>query len=262
MLHPDPATQAVTGGSAGIGRLDAIRIASAGFWGPVTAARALRRLLVLASGFLALIVVLSVLNILSRGELRDLRELTVVPGIPLAAALLSEMALRDGITQRTLLYALLGPAPRTVLAGTRTVLTAVLLAVGSATLLTVFHLLLRASFASWAQDMLAAAVGSLAYVALFGVLHLLTKRGLIASLALFATFDWAIGMLPFSIRLLSPSYHLRVLGKAPHAFPIPVFTEAAKSNPFLATVVLVLVAAIAIYMTGRLFARKNLPELC
>lgn len=238
-----------------------IAIATAGFLGPVTAARALRRMLLIGTGFVVLLAALSYFDLLSAGELRSLRKLTIVPGIPVGAAILSEMALRDGITQRTLLYTLLGPVPRTHLATIRTVLTAVLLALGVTALLVVFHFFLD-QWSSLPKGLLAAATGSLAYTGLFGLLHLMTRRGTIASLALYATFDHAIGMLPFSIRMISPSYHLRVIGEAQAAFPIPFLGEAARSTPFVASLLLLGIAALAIFLTARVFARKNLPELC
>jgi hypothetical protein len=238
-----------------------IAIASAGFLAPVTAARAFRRMLLAGIGFVALVVVLSALDFLSPGELRSLRKFAIVPGIPVGAAILAEMALRDAMTQRTLLYTLLGPVSRARLAATRTVWTAMLLALGIAALLVVLQMLL-ASMDGLIQRLLAAVFGSLAYVGIFGWIHLLTRRGTIASLALYATFDHAIGMLPFSIRMIAPSYHLRVLGEAQSAFPIPFLGEPAKSTPWLASLVLLAIAALATFLSARLFARKNLPELC
>src|SRR5690606_4970097 len=140
-------------------------------------------------------------------------------------------------------------------------LTAMLLAVGIAFLELVLHLLLGRGD-GLSQRLLASVVGSIAYVGIFGWIHLLTRRGAIASLALYATFDHAVGMLPFSIRMIAPSYHLRVLGDAQRAFPIPFLGEPAKSTPWLATLVLLAIGALAIFLTARLFARKNLPELC
>lgn len=238
-----------------------IAIASAGFLGPVTAARRFRRMLLLAIAAIALLVALSFFDLLSAGELRSLRKLAIVPGIPVGAAILAEMALRDGITQRTLLYTLLGPVPRWLLAAIRTVLTAMLLALGITGILLVLYILLE-RWSSLPQDLLAVAAGSLAYVGLFGLIHLMTRRGTITSLALYAMFDHAIGMLPFSIRVISPSYHLRVLGEAQSAFPIPFLGEPAKSTPVIATLVLLAIAAVAIFLTARSFERKNLPELC
>jgi hypothetical protein len=90
----------------------------------------------------------------------------------------------------------------------------------------------------------------------------MNRRGFIICLAIYGLFDHAIGMLPFALRTIAPSHHLRVLGGAEETFAIPIVLDMPEGTvPGSALFLLVMVVA-SLAVTGFLFARKPLPELC
>lgn len=240
----------------------AISTAFWGFIGPMTASRSLKIVVVSSVGILGLVLLVFFMGWIEKEDIDNLRALAVVPGIPLAAAILSEMTLRDGITHRTLLYPLLGPVPRPVLAIVRTLATGSLLAIFSAVALLFLHVLSGRGWNELGQEAAAALLGSLAYVSIFGLIHLISKRGFIICIALYGIFDHAIGMLPFAMSSIAPSHHLRFLGAAEETFGIPVVIDMP--DPTLPGSILFLTAtiAIAISATAFIFSRKSLAELC
>ncbi len=233
-----------------------------GYLLPLASARAVRVVAMLVILLFALVLAGHMLGFLSARTLLDLRRGIVMPGVPIAAALLSEISLREGITQRTLLYTLFGPVSRDALAIGRTALTALLLALGAMMTSLLLQLVARVSSEGLARELVAMFFASFAYVGLFGLLHLVSNRGLVSAITLYSIFDDPLGRLPFSMRLLAPSFHVRTISGIDSTFKLPIDVDAAESTPVLSAVVLVLVAAAAIYVTALLFRRKPLGELC
>jgi hypothetical protein len=241
-------------------------VALRAYLAPMPSFRGLR--LGLAVGFLAfsLIGLAFVLeHLLPRmfgNLLRSLQLVAIVPGIPLTAILVSEMSLRDGIRQRTLLYALLSPVPRSVLAVVRTLTTAVLLAVGGMIVVTVIRLLDGMPLGPLPREYLAILLGSMAYTALFGFFHLAMRRGLIAGLVFYFLLDQPLAQLPFALRRLSPSYHLAVLADRVIDMHLPISVPLPETSIPAAAVTLLGITAIFLAATAIVFNRKSLGELC
>ncbi|NNE44072.1 MAG: hypothetical protein HKN12_07670, partial [Gemmatimonadetes bacterium] len=193
-----------------------IRSASIAFWTfvtPVMASRSVR-----IGVLLAVFFVLGVAGVRFSGlfpdrmviaSLEAARHFLVMIGLPVAAIILSDTALRDGIQHRTLLYSLLGPVPRPTLAIVRTGATAALVGAFVGSLLLISRGLLGSAgdgAVALAREILAVLVGGAAYTAMFGFIHLINRRGLIAGLVLLFLIDLPLGRVPFGIRNLSPSY--------------------------------------------------------
>lgn len=234
---------------------------------PLTATRAFRLGLVLFVGVIGVTGFLLALGLvatrLASSLLASLGDFLVIPGLPIAAILVSELPLRDGIRQRTLLYPLLGPVSRVTLSVVRTLATAILLWIGAAFLLVLVHLGAGTLRSGLAPDVLATAVGSLAYTGFFGFVHLASRRGLITGLVLFVLVDEPLGRVPFSIRNLSPSYHMRLITDRLSEIPLPVpidFPEPTSVVPSAAA--LAIVGIVFTAATALMFNRKNLGELC
>jgi hypothetical protein len=186
----------------------------------------------------------------------------IVPGIPLAAVLAGEMPLRDGIRQKTLLYQLLGPAPRPVLALVRTAMVAGVLAVAAVLLVALIRIVDGASLAPLPREVFAVVLGSVAYTGLFGLIHLISSRGLIGCLAYFFMLDRPLAQIPFSLRSLSPSYHLGVLADRVTQMELPVPMSPPETSLVVSALVLIVLAAVSVTLTAVLFSRKSLGELC
>jgi hypothetical protein len=178
------------------------------------------------------------------------------------AILLSEIPLRDGIRHRTLLYPLLGPVPRVTLAVVRTLATAVLLAAAASVLTVAVRLLQGQVTALLGRELLAVWLGAGAYIALFGVVNLVTRRGLIAGLAIYGLLDESLGRLPFALRNLSPSYHMRVLADQEIEITLPIALTPPPSSLVVSCIVLVALTAACTAIVAVLFNRKRLAGLC
>ncbi len=196
------------------------------------------------------------------GLLGALRGSVIVPGVPLAAVLVSEMALREGITHRTLLYPLLGPVSRPMTAVVRTIATGLLLALGTSLFLVLVVALDGEPWTAVPRDLAAILCGSLAYTALFGFLHLVSRRGLVVGLVVYFLGDQPLAQLPFLLRRLSPSYHLSVMADRVIEMRLPVSFPPPEPHKFASGLVLVAVAAALTALTAWLFRRKALGELC
>lgn len=242
---------------------------SVAFWTyviPMAATRALRIGIVLLVGFVALVILMFMGGFLaswvSTASLHGMRHFVVMIGVPASAILLSEMPLRDGITHRTLLYPLLGPVPRLTLVIVRTVITAAILALTSSLVLILIRVLLQEGFGFLPRELLSVTLASFAYVSLFGFVHLINRRGLIFGIVLFFVFDMPLGTVPFSLRNLSPSYHVGVIANQQENMQLPISfglpdTSLLGSSLFLVAVAIVFIAAAAVA-----FTRKDLGELC
>ena len=211
---------------------------------------------------LALVLAGIVTGMLPREALDEIRYRLLMPGVPLASLVVSELALRDGISQRTLLYAHLGPVSRQTQALVRTGITAGLLAIHMVVLVGVLSLVSGASVTVAGRHILAVRVGVMAYVTLGGLVYLYVRRGLVAGLLLYVLVDLPLGSLPFSMRNLVPSAHvLIVAGHAP-ALNVHGVIQTPDASWILSLGILGLFAAGAMVLTAYRFGRLDLSELC
>jgi hypothetical protein len=242
--------------------LKSILITSRCFFKPITAARIWKTVLPVGAGSLVLLALGRYYGFIPASAFPPVREFLFLPGLPFFALLMSEMALRDGIGNRTILYPLLGPVSRSVQAVVRTVLTALLLAVLALILLGGVNLIGQLGWGDIPRHLLAISLGALTYTAGFGLVHLVSNRSLIVGMAIFLFFDLPIGRLPFGIRNLSPSYHLGVIAGNTETYALPISLDSGASSPLTSSLVLVALTLVAITLTAVLFSRKKLVNLC
>jgi hypothetical protein len=243
--------------------------ASIAFWTfvtPMTSLRALRLgvllFIVACLALAALVATGTVSERIMHVALTGLRHGLIVAGVPIGAVLLSEMSLRDGMTNRTLLYPLLGPTPKVVLAVVRTLVSATLLAIGAIVLLLLIRVFMRDGFSFLGREIMAVVLAAYAYVGLFGLIHLYNRRGLISGLAFFLILDKPLSAVPFKLRYVAPSYHVGVVGNQLEAMKLPIPIEAPASSVFWSSVFLVVLFAATLVITAWAFRRKDLGELC
>jgi len=242
---------------------------STAFWTyviPMTSTRAMRIGAVLLVGFVAIVVLLFMSGFIASGFVNEAllgaRHFLIMIVVPVGAVLLSEIPIRDGITHRTLLYPLLGPVPRVTLALVRTAVTGAILAVCASALLLLIRILLKDGLGFLPRELLSVVLASFAYVALFGLVHMFSRRGLITGVIILFFFDMPLGKLPFSLRNLSPSYHVGVIAdqqvnmQLPIAFGMPG-TSVTMSALILLGIAVVFGAALAVA-----FRHKDVGELC
>ncbi|MGD8413781.1 MAG: hypothetical protein PVF33_06090 [Candidatus Latescibacterota bacterium] len=242
---------------------------STAFWTfviPMVATRAMRIGLVLFVAILAVVVLLFVSGLLATGfvtgALYGMRHFVIMVALPAAAILLSEIPIRDGITHRTLLYPLLGPVPRITLAVVRVLVTGAVLAVAAGALLLIIRLLLGDGLGFLPRELLAVTLGAFVYVSLFGLIHLYSRRGLIAGVAVFFFFDLPLGRLPFSLRNISLSYHVGVIAQQEESMQLPIMFGVPESS-VVVSVLILLGAAVAFCSAVALgFNRKSLGDIC
>ena len=242
---------------------------STAFWTyviPMAATRAMRIGLVLFSIALIGVILVFMTGFVSKhfviDSLEGMRHFIVMVGVPVAAVILSEIPVRDGITHRTLLYPLLGPVPRTTLAVVRIAVTAGVLAVGASALLLLIRILLHDPMGPYPLDVLSVTLGSFAYVTLFGLIHLFNRRGLITGLAILFLFDLPLGRLPFTLRNISPSYHVGVIADQQESMQLPVSLGMPATSVLMSSVILIVIAAVFGAAIAFFFKRKNLGSLC
>lgn len=241
---------------------ESFRSVSAGFLLPLASARSLRIAALAAVAVTVIIATLRAVGLLTSESLDALRRAIPVVAVPIAAALLAELPIREGLTHRTLLYPLLGPVSRGSLALGRTLWTVALVALGALVASTALYLMTADRSGAWGRECLAILLGAYAYVALFGLLHLVSQRGLVTALALYFLVDQPLAQLPFSIRMLAPSFHVgSVLGRSP-SYDLPIAVDSVSVAPVVSALVLLGAASLAIAWTMRLFSRRDLPELC
>ena len=199
---------------------------------------------------------------LATNALVGMRHFLVMVGLPVGALLLSEIPIRDGITHRTLLYPLLGPAPRATLVVVRTAVTGAVLAVIAGALLLLIRVLLREGFGFLPRELLSVTLGAFAYVAIFGLVHLYSRRGLIIGLIGFFMFDVPLGRLPFSLRNLSPSYHMGVIANQQEHMQLPISFGRPEASVTMSALILIIIAIVLMAAATAAFRRKNLGDLC
>lgn len=246
-----------------------LRTASIAFWTYVTPLMAMRatRIGILFFGlFLAGTLLLGLTGAASHTlmttSLKAARQFLVMLGLPLGAAIVAEMPIRDGIRHRTLLYPLLGPVDRATMAVVRTLVTALLLGAAVGLLLTVIRILLGDGLGFLPRELAAAFLGALAYTSIFGFIHLLNRRGLVTGLAAFFLLDAPLGRVPFAIRNLSPSYHLGVLADQGEKLALLFPITAPESSVGASALFLLGVAIVFLGATALGFRRQSLGNLC
>lgn len=233
---------------------------------PMTSTRAFRIGLALFLLFVAGIVLFFMSGFLApgivTGALTGMQHFLLMIGLPVGALITAEIPIRDGITHRTLLYPLLGPIPRVTHAVVRVTVTGLILAFAVALLLLLIRILLKDGFEFFPRELLSIVLGSLAYVALFGLIHLLNRRGLIAGLAIFFLVDLPLGKVPFNIRNISPSYHMGVISGQEETYDLPIIVGMPSTSVLVSSLVLMAITALFCAMIAIGFKRKNLGELC
>ena len=238
-----------------------IGIAVSSFAAPLASARSLRLSFVAGVAFVAFVIGCYAAGWLDDRQVESLRELAIVPGMPIMAAVVAEMALRDGITHRTLLYPLLGPVPRPTLAIVRTACSGLVLATGAAAVVIVLHFVGDVDLADLPRELMAIFLGGLTFTAMYGVVHMIWRRGLITALVLFG-LDFTVARLPFSIRTSAPTYHLSVVADIENTFPMPISMDLPDPSFLGSCFFLVVAMVVAGAIVALLFSRKNLGELC
>ncbi len=242
---------------------------STAFWTyviPMIATRAMRISLVLFVVFSAGVLLLFMSGLIASGfvtnALLGMRHFLVMVGVPVGAVLLSEIPVRDGITHRTLLYPLLGPVPRTTQVLVRVTVTGAILAIGSGGLLLLIRALLQDGFGFFPRELLAVTLAAFAYVTMFGLVHLYNRRGLIAGLVILFLFDIPLGRLPFSLRNVSPSYHMGVIADQQDSLQLPISFGHPATSVTVSALILLGVAIVFGVAIAVGFKRKNLGDLC
>jgi hypothetical protein len=206
------------------------------------------------SGFLASDIVTSALI--------GMQHFLLMIGLPVGALIMAEIPIRDGITHRTLLYPLLGPIPRVTHALVRVTVTSLILAFAIACLLLLIRIMLKEGFEMFPRELLSIALGSLTYVALFGLIHLVNRRGLISGLAIFFLVDLPLGKVPFDIRNISPSYHMGVISGQEETYDLPIIVGMPSTSVMISALILIAIAVVFGALIAIGFKRKNLGELC
>jgi hypothetical protein len=230
------------------------------------ATRAMRVGLVLCVLFIAGAVLVFMSGVISSGwvthALLGMRHFLVMIGVPVGAVLLSEIPVRDGITHRTLLYPLLGPVPRITQVLVRVTVTSAILAIGTSVLLVLVRALLKDGFGFLPREFLAVTLGAFAYVTIFGLIHLYNRRGLISGLAILFLLDMPLGRLPFSLRNVSPSYHMGVIAEQEESMQLPISFGHPETSVTVSVLVLLAIAVVFGAAIAVGFKRKNLGDLC
>jgi ABC-2 type transport system permease protein len=233
---------------------------------PMTSTRAFKIGGLIFLSFLLLVLLAALVKpvaaFLAQASLDHLRKGSILPGVPLAALLLSEIPIRDGIRHRTLLYPLLGPVSRPVLALVRTLATAVLVALAMTALWILVRLVQGPGAEPATGQLLAIWLGSGAFVGMFGLIHVLSRRGLLIGLAYYGLFDDPLARLPFALRNLSVSFHMRVLAHQQSEFQLPIMLTPAHTPAWVAALLLIGLGTAFVAATAILFKRKPLGELC
>jgi len=226
------------------------------------ASRATKVLLVFSMAMLAVVGLGTRVHWIHPSAVGSLRTTLLVPGLAIAAVLVAELPIRDGLAHRTLLYPLLGPVSRPVLALVRTLVTALLLAGGMGLLVVLLGIIAGVPDAGLGRELAAIVLGSLCYVGVFGLLHAVTRYGLVSGLGLALLADYPLCKVPFSIRNLAPATHVGKLAGLDlvdlHGLPLPV----PETSLGLSLGVLVVVATLGVALTAMRFSRMNLEELC
>jgi hypothetical protein len=142
------------------------------------------------------------------------------------------------------------------------VVTGAILAVGSALMLLLIRALLGDGWGFFPRELLSVLLGAFVYIALFGFVHLYNRRGLIAGLVILFVFDKPLGMLPFSLRNISPSYHMGVISNQQEGMELPIRFGGPPTSLAVSVIVLVCILVVFAVANAYGFKKKDLGDLC
>jgi len=238
------------------------QIAFSAFVATLFAGRRVRVIVLGAFAILGLIIVSHLVGWLSDLQMKGLRASLLSQAVPVLAVLLSEFPARDGISNRTILYHLLGPVPRTTLLLVRMAVTWVLLAGSVSAAVLALTLVSGARDANLGGELLAVALGGAFYLSLFGLVHLMMRRGLFLGLALIALVDAPLSRLPFSLRNLAPMTHVQAIASTTsvETFVLPIDSPVPSMAVALTTLLVVTLCAVLLSVWR--FNRQDLGEIC
>lgn len=140
--------------------------------------------------------------------------------VPLAALLFASGLVRDDVEEQTLTYFLIRPIPRRSIYVAKALGAVIVTSVLAATFATTAAAAIRLGVGDYgAADLtregavLAATstLAMLAYVAIFGLLGLLTRRVLVAGVGYVVVFEGFVSNVPFLVRRATVLFHVRVL---------------------------------------------------
>ena len=148
--------------------------------------------------------------------------------LPLASAIFSSGVLSQEIEQKTIVYLLTRPIPRPQFLLLRTLASALVVFIVSAfsalALSAAVYGGIGASNPFLGRDLVALAVGSLAYGSLFVLVSLLINRSMIVCLLFAFAWETSVPSMPGSVYLLSVSSYLTAIAQRPSA-------GSAEQNP-------------------------------
>ena len=144
----------------------------------------------------------------------------------------------------------------------RVLVTSATLAIAAGLALLLLRVLLKEGFGFLPRELLAVSLGALAYIPMFGLVHLYNRRGLITNLSFLFLLDIPLGKVPFSLRNISPSYHVGVIADQQEVLRLPVSLGLPPTSVVMSVIVLVSIALVFGVALAIGFKRKNLGELC
>ena len=148
-----------------------------------------------------------------------LSSLLVFRLLPLASAIFSSAVLSQEIEQKTIVYMLTRPVPRQIFLTMRTLASALSVFVVTSIAAVALSLAVYGSSGPTnpflLRDLVAIAVGSLAYGSLFVLISLMVNRAMIISLLFAFAWETSVPSMPGSIYLMSISTHLTAIAQRP-----------------------------------------------
>ena len=197
----------------------------------------------------------------TESQVLDLRNWALLPGVPLLALALSDLPLKEPHRQKTLLYLVVSPVGRSVLATVRTLGCALLVMGGLCLIVLGLSLCTQRWSPLIATQLGAIAVGSVFYMCFFGLFQLLFRRGIFAGVLFYFLLDIPLARLPAELCMLAPSWHVRVLGGSFFLRELPR-VEGLEPSPIISVFCLLIGALTCWALTLAVFSRKDLGDLC
>lgn len=205
--------------------------------------------------------------------------------LPIAALLYASGIIQDEQEEQTITYLLMRPIPKWAIytlkllatMTTTAVLVVVFLALTYFTIYVGTDVPAGETAVRWLQAAAIEVLAVVTYCSIFGLLSLVTKRVLIAGILYTAVVEGLLANLPFSIRLVTVIYYIRLIAYRTMSFEIPTFSggttdiaaEAWQLNvvrdpgltehPQLSTCLIALVATcvISTVLAGRLCMQRE-----
>lgn len=242
--------------------MGAVAVALRGQWLGLRSLRSTRVVLLLSLLFLLLALLSRAIGWLDADTFSTLRLSLIGVGVPIAAIVMAEIPLRDGMTHRTLLLSMLSPVSRGQLFVARHALVLMVLFALFAGLGTVLQLLGGFEGSAWGMDLVAIACGLWCYLGIWGLISLLTKHALALGLAVFLLADYQLARFPLGLRNAAPVAHVQnLLGVVEvETLGLPVKVQAPEA--WVSALVLLLLGALCFAVAALAFRRRSLAELC